>query len=160
MFDGDTFDMFLDAVGGHKRCNINYDASHYIKQCMDYLGFIDAYHDRIKMFHVKDAEFNPDREAGRLWRLQRLARARRTRPVARRRPGQFQGIFSKLAAYDFAGWAVYEWECCLQHPEVAAREGAKFIANHIIEVTDRVFDDFAKTGADRATNLKLLGIKG
>ena len=55
---------------------------------------------------------------------------------------------------------MYEWECCLQHPEVAAREGAKFIANHIIEVTDRVFDDFAKTGADRATNLKLLGIKG
>ena len=91
MFDGDTFDMFLDAVGGHKRCNINYDASHYIKQCMDYLGFIDAYHDRIKMFHVKDAEFNPDSEAGRLWRLQRLARARRARPVARRRPGQFQG---------------------------------------------------------------------
>ena len=72
----------------------------------------------------------------------------------------FKGIFSKLAAYNFAGWAVYEWECCLQHPEVAAREGAKFIANHIIEVTDRVFDDFAKTGADRATNLSLLGIKG
>ena len=53
-----------------------------------------------------------------------------------------------------------EWECCLQHPEVAAREGAKFISNHIIEVTDRTFDDFAKTGADRGTNLKLLGIKG
>ena len=69
MFDGDTFDMFLDAVGGHKRCNINYDASHYIKQCMDYLGFIDAYHDRIKMFHVKDAEFNPTAKQGRLWRL-------------------------------------------------------------------------------------------
>jgi hypothetical protein len=72
----------------------------------------------------------------------------------------FTAIFSKLAAYDFAGWAVYEWECCLQHPEVAAREGAKFIANHIIEVTDRTFDDFAATGSDRATNLKLLGIKG
>ena len=93
VFDGDTFDMFLDAVGGHKRCNINYDASHFIKQCMDYVGFIDAYHDRIKMFHVKDAEFNPTRETGRLRRLQRLARARRPRPLARRRPGQFQGHF-------------------------------------------------------------------
>jgi sugar phosphate isomerase/epimerase len=152
--------MFLDAVGGHKRCNINYDASHYIKQCMDYLGFIDAYHDRIKMFHVKDAEFNPTAKQGvyggyKGW----LERAGRDRSLGH---GQvnFKAIFSKLAAYDFGGWAVYEWECCLQHPEVAAREGAKFIANHIIEVTDRVFDDFIATGADRATNLKLLGIKG
>jgi len=71
----------------------------------------------------------------------------------------FKAIFSKLAAYDFSGWAVYEWECCLQHPEAAARNGAKFIADHIIEVTDRVFDDFAATGADKATNLKLLGIQ-
>jgi sugar phosphate isomerase/epimerase len=160
VFDGDTFDMFLDAVGGHKRCNINYDASHYIKQCMDYLGFIDAYHDRIKMFHVKDADFNPTAKQGvyggyKGW----LERAGRDRSLGH---GQvnFKAIFSKLAAYDFGGWAVYEWECCLQHPEVAAREGAKFIANHIIEVTDRVFDDFIATGADRATNLKLLGIKG
>ena len=159
VFDGDTFDMFLDAVGGHKRCNINYDASHYIKQCMDYLGFIDAYHDRIKMFHVKDAEFNPTAKQGvyggyKGW----LERAGRDRSLG---DGQvnFKAIFSKLAAYDFAGWAVYEWECCLQHPEVAARKGAQFIADHIIEVTDRVFDDFAATGADRATNLKLLGIR-
>jgi sugar phosphate isomerase/epimerase len=64
VFDGDTFDMFLDAVGGHKRCNINYDASHLVKQCLDYLGFIDAYRDRIKMFHVKDAEFNPTAKQG------------------------------------------------------------------------------------------------
>ena len=71
----------------------------------------------------------------------------------------FKSIFSKLTAYDFAGWAVYEWEDCLQHPEVAARNGAKFIADHIIEVTDYAFDDFAATGADRATNLKLLGIR-
>jgi sugar phosphate isomerase/epimerase len=158
VFDGDSFDMFLDAVGGHKRCNINYDASHYIKQGMDYLGFIDAYRDRIKMFHVKDAEFNPTAKQGvyggyKGW----LERAGRDRSLG---DGQvnFKAVFSKLAAYDFAGWAVYEWECCLQHPEVAAKKGAQFIADHIIEVTDRVFDDFAATGADRATNLKLLGV--
>ncbi len=125
VFDGDTFDMFLDAVGGHKRCNINYDASHFIKQCMDYLGFIDVYHDRIKMFHVKDAEFNPTAKQGvyggyKGW----LERAGRDRSLG---DGQvnFKAIFSKLAGYDFAGWAVYEWECCLQHPEVAARNGAQ-----------------------------------
>ena len=158
VFDGETFDMFLAAVGGHKRCNINYDASHFIKQCMDYLGFIDVYHERIKMFHVKDAEFNPTAQQGvyggyKGW----LERAGRDRSLGH---GQvdFKAIFSKLATYDFTGWAVYEWECCLQHPEVAAREGAKFIADHIIEVTDYAFDDFAATGADRAANLKLLGV--
>jgi hypothetical protein len=56
-------------------------------------------------------------------------------------------------------WAVYEWECCLEHPEIAARNGAKFIADHIIEVTDRVFDDFAATKADSAANRALLGMK-
>jgi sugar phosphate isomerase/epimerase len=160
VFDGETFDMFLDAVGGHKRCNINYDASHFIKQQLDYLGFIDVYHDRIKMFHVKDAEFNPTAKQGvyggyKGW----LERAGRDRSLG---DGQvdFKAIFSKLTANDFSGWAVYEWEDCLQHPEVAARNGAKFISNHIIEVTDYAFDDFAATGADRVTNLKLLGIKG
>ena len=118
MFDGDTFELFLDKVGGHKRCNINYDPSHLIKQGLDYLGFIDVYHERIKAFHVKDAEFNPTAKQGYLggykgW----LERAARDRSLG---DGQvnFKGIFSRFAAYDFAGWAVYEWECCLQHPEV------------------------------------------
>lgn len=158
MFDGDTFEMFLDAVKGHPRCNINYDASHFIKQGMDYAGFIDVFHERIKAFHVKDAEFNPTARQGvyggyKSW----LQRAARDRSLG---DGQvnFKSVFSKMATYDFKGWAVYEWECCLQHPEAAARNGAKFISDHIIEVTDYVFDDFAKTGANMDTNRKLLGI--
>ncbi len=158
IFDGDTFEMFLAAVGGHARCHINYDASHFIKQCMDYLGFIDVYHERIKMFHVKDAEFNPTARQGvyggyKGW----LERAGRDRSLGH---GQvdFKGVFSRLTQYGFKGWAVYEWECCLQHPEAAARDGARFIADQIIEATDRVFDDFAKTGADRTTNRALLGL--
>jgi sugar phosphate isomerase/epimerase len=160
LFDGDTFDMFLERVGNHPRCHINYDASHFIKQGMDYLGFIDAYHERIKMFHVKDAEFNPTAKQGVYGGYQSwLKRAARDRSLGH---GQvdFKRLFSKLAEYDFSGWAVYEWECCLEHPEVAARNGSKFIANHIIEVTDRVFDDFVATHADPATNRALLGIKG
>ncbi|PWE53107.1 AP endonuclease [Metarhizobium album] len=160
IFDGDTFEMFLDAVDGHARCNINYDASHFIKQAMDYIGFIDVYHERIKMFHVKDAEFNPTARQGvfggyKGW----LERAARDRSLGH---GQvdFKAVFSKMAQYDFAGWAVYEWECCLQHPEIAARAGSDFIARHIIEVTDRAFDDFAATGADMAVNRALLGMKG
>lgn len=158
LFDGDTFEMFLEAVGNHPRCGINYDASHFIKQGMDYVGFIDVFHERIKMFHVKDAEFNPTAKQGYLGGFKSwIERAARDRSLGH---GQvdFKAIFSKFAQYDFTGWAVYEWECCLQHPEVAAKEGAIFIRDHIIEVTDRVFDDFAATGADHATNRKLLGL--
>ena len=71
----------------------------------------------------------------------------------------FKSIFSKLAANDFEGWAVLEWECCLKHQEDGAREGAQFIENHIIRVTDKAFDDFAGAGVDEDTNKKILGIK-
>jgi hypothetical protein len=65
-----------------------------------------------------------------------------------------------MAAYDFPGWAVLEWECCLKHPEDGAREGALFIADHIIRVADRAFDDFAAGGIDIAANRRVLGIPG
>ena len=146
IFDGETFEQFLEAVGNHPRCNINYDASHFIKQGLDYAVFIDLYHQRIKGFHVKDAEFRPTGKQGFYSGYQPwLKRAARDRSLG---DGQvdFKQIFSKLAEYDFGGWAVYEWEDCLKHPEVAAAEGAPFIAAHIIRVTDRAFDDFA---ADR-----------
>jgi sugar phosphate isomerase/epimerase len=158
VFDGETFEQFLAAVGNHPRCNINYDASHFIKQGLDYVAFIDLYHTRIKGFHVKDAEFRPTGKQGfysgyRPW----LKRAARDRSLG---DGQvdFKQIFSKLAEYDFAGWAVYEWEDCLKHPEVAAAEGAPFIAAHIIPVTDRAFDDFAATGAEEESIGKILGL--
>ncbi len=158
LFDGATFEMFLDAVGNHRRCNINYDASHFIKQALDYVAFIDIYHERIKAFHVKDAEFNPTGRQGVFSGYQPwLKRAARDRSLG---DGQvdFRKVFSKFAEYDFAGWAVYEWECCLMHPEEAARKGAPFIAEHIIRVTDKTFDDFAGTGAGRQTTRRLLGL--
>jgi sugar phosphate isomerase/epimerase len=158
VFDGETFEQFLEAVGNHPRCNINYDASHFIKQGLDYVAFIDFYHTRIKGFHVKDAEFRPTGKQGfysgyKSW----LKRAARDRSLG---DGQvdFKQIFSKFAEYDFAGWAVYEWEDCLKHPEVAAAEGAPFIAAHIIRVTDKTFDDFAATGTDRGAIRDILGI--
>ena len=158
LFDGATFEMFLKQVGNHPRCHINYDASHFIKQGLDYLEFIDIYHDRIRMFHVKDAEFNPSGRQGFFSGYQPwLKRAARDRSLG---DGQvnFKAIFSKLAEYDFPGWAVYEWECCLMHPEEAARRGAPFIAEHIIQVTDKVFDDFAGTGADNSATRAMLGL--
>jgi len=53
---------------------------------------------------------------------------------------------------------VLEWECCLKHQEVGAREGAEFIRQHIIPVTDKVFDDFAAGALDGQTNRRILGL--
>ena len=156
--DGVTFEMLLERVGNHKRCNMLYDPSHYVLQCLDYLDHIDIYHERIKMFHVKDAEFNPTGRQGVYGGFQPwINRAGRFRSPG---DGQvdFGGVFAKLAQYDFSGWAVVEWECCLKHPEDGAREGAAFVAAHIIRVTEKAFDDFAGSGTDRDANRKMLGI--
>jgi len=158
LHDGISFEMFLERVGGHKRCNILFDPSHFVLQQLDYLEFIDLYHDRIKMFHVKDAEFRPSGRQGVYGGYQSwIARAGRFRSLG---DGQvdFRGIFSKLAQYDFEGWAVLEWECCLKNSEQGAREGATFIAQHIIQTAERAFDDFAKSGADLEANRRMLGL--
>ncbi len=158
LHDGVTFEMFLERLNGHARCNMLYDPSHYVLQCLDYLDNIDIYKDRIKMFHVKDAEFNPTGRQGVYGGYQSwVNRAGRFRSLG---DGQvdFAAIFSKMAANDFGGWAVVEWECCLKHPEDGAREGAKFVKDHIIRVTERAFDDFAGGDVDDATNRKMLGI--
>jgi sugar phosphate isomerase/epimerase len=156
--DGVTFEMLLDRVGGHKRCGINYDPSHFILQQLDYLEFIDIYHERIFAFHVKDAEFNPTGRQGAYGGFQSwVNRAGRFRSLG---DGQvdFGAIFSKLSQYDCDRWAVLEWECCIKSPEQGAAEGAPFIAKHIIEVTTRAFDDFASSGVDEKANRKMLGI--
>jgi sugar phosphate isomerase/epimerase len=158
VFDGATFEMFLDALGGHKRCAINYDPSHFILQQLDYLAFIDIYHERIKAFHVKDAEFNPDGRQGVYSGYQGwVNRAGRFRSLGDGHV-DFTGIFSKLAQYDYDSWAVLEWECCLKHPEDGAAEGAPFIANHIIRVTEKAFDDFAGGKTDKKQIKAMLGL--
>jgi hypothetical protein len=70
----------------------------------------------------------------------------------------FKSIFSKLTQYNYDGWAVLEWECCIKHPEQGAREGAVFIKEHIINVTEKAFDDFAKTGEGESFNRQVLGL--
>lgn len=158
LHDGVTFEMFLDRVGGQKRCNILFDPSHFVLQQLNYLDFIDIYHSRIKMFHVKDAEFRPSGRQGVYGGYQPwISRAGRFRSLG---DGQidFRAIFSKLAQYGFEGWAVLEWECCVKSSEQGAREGAPFIARRIIEVAQRSFDDFAGSGADDEANRKMLGL--
>ncbi|HLV84064.1 MAG TPA: sugar phosphate isomerase/epimerase [Devosia sp.] len=158
LFDGVTFEMFLERVNNHPRANILYDPSHMVLQQLDYLDFIDIYHERIKLFHVKDAEFNPSGRQGVYSGYQSwINRAGRFRSLG---DGQvdFASIFSKMAQYDFAGWAVLEWECAIKHPEDGAREGAEFIKHHIIHVTEHAFDDFASSGTDLAANRKILGL--
>jgi len=158
LHDGITYEMFLDKVNNHKRACLLYDPSHFVLQCLNYLEYIDLYHERIKMFHVKDAEFNPTGKQGVYGGYQNwIDRAGRFRSLG---DGQvdFKGIFSKLTQYNYTGWAVLEWECALKHPEDGAREGAVFIKDHIIRVTDKAFDDFAASGSNDAFNRKTLGI--
>jgi len=143
LHDGVTFERFLEKVGQHPRCNILFDPSHLHLQHIDYLQFIDIYHARIKAFHVKDAEYLPNGRSGVYGGYQKwIDRAGRFRSPG---DGQidFKGIFSRLAQYDYEGWAVLEWECCLKEAETGAREGAEFIRRHIIPVAQHAFDDFA-----------------
>jgi sugar phosphate isomerase/epimerase len=158
LFDGATYEMFLERVNNHPRANLLYDPSHFVLQQLDYLQYIDFYHERIRMFHVKDAEFNPTGKQGVYSGFQSwVNRAGRFRSLG---DGQvdFAGIFSKLSAYGFDGWAVLEWECAIKSAEQGAAEGAPFIASHIIEVTEKAFDDFAASGTDTAANRKILGL--
>lgn len=158
LHDGATYERFLAEVKDHPRACLLYDPSHFVLQQLDYLDYIDRYHARIKAFHVKDAEFRPNGRSGVYGGYQGwVDRPGRFRSLG---DGQvdFKAIFSKLAAYDYDGWAVLEWECALKHPEDGAREGAPFIRDHIIRVTDRAFDDFAGSGVDAAANRKLLGL--
>ncbi|WBH15520.1 sugar phosphate isomerase/epimerase family protein [Sphingomonas radiodurans] len=158
LHDGISWERFLAAVDNHPRANILYDPSHFVLQQLDYLQFIDLYHDRIRMFHVKDAEFNPTGRAGVYGGYADWAE----------RPGRFRslgdgqvdfgGIFTKLTQYGYRGWAVLEWECFLKHPEQGAAEGAPFIAAHMIRQAERAFDDFAGAAPDAARNRRILGL--
>ena len=158
LHDGDTFEMFLERLDGHARCNMLYDPSHLVLQCLDYLDHIDIYKDRIRMFHVKDAEFNPTGRKGVYGGFQSWEnRAGRFRSLG---DGQvdFPAIFSKMATNNFDGWAVVEWECAIKHPEDGAIEGAQFVKDHMIRVTEHAFDDFTQDGADAGANRKMLGL--
>jgi sugar phosphate isomerase/epimerase len=158
LHDGITFEMFLARVDNHPRCNLLYDPSHFVIQQLDYLEYIDLYHERIKMFHVKDAEFRPTGRQGVYGGFQSwINRAGRFRSLG---DGQvdFAAIFSKLTQYGFPGWAVLEWECCIKSAEQGAAEGAPFIARHIIQAASTTFDDFASSGSDQAANRRMLGL--
>jgi sugar phosphate isomerase/epimerase len=158
LHDGVTFERFLEATGNHPRVKMLFDPSHFVLQQLDYLGHIDLYHEYIKMFHVKDAEYNPTARSGVYGGYQDwIDRPGRFRSLG---DGQvdFKGIFSKLAQYGYEGWAVVEWECALKNPEDGAREGAEFVKHHMIKRSSKSFDDFASSGADDKANTKILGI--
>jgi len=158
LHDGATFERLLDAVDGHPRLTILYDPSHLHLQHMDYVGFIDRYGERIRAFHVKDAEFVRNERTGTYGGYEGwLERAGRFRSPG---DGQidFTAIFSRLTANDYGGWAVLEWECALKHPEDGAAEGAPFIRDHIIRVTERAFDAPMTAAPDAALNRRVLGL--
>ena len=158
LHDGATFERLLEATGNHARLAINYDPSHFVLQCMDYVGFIDIYGPHIKAFHVKDAEFRPSPKAGVYggympWK----DRPGRFRSLG---DGQvdFKQVFTRLTAVGYKSWAVVEWECTYKDSVQGATESAPFVAQHLIDVPTRAFDDFAGAGSDPARNRRVLGL--
>lgn len=158
LYDGATFQRFLEITSEHPAVGITYDPSHLLLQQLDYLKFIEVFADRIRAFHAKDAEFNPTGLVGVYggycsWKN----RAGRFRSLG---DGQvdFHRIFTLLTEHNYSGWAILEWECCIKSPEQGAREGAPFINGHLIESTDHAFDDFVKSSTDRKANRQILGL--
>ncbi|HMO67375.1 MAG TPA: sugar phosphate isomerase/epimerase family protein [Novosphingobium sp.] len=159
LHDGVTFERFLAAVDGHPRANILYDPSHFVLQQLDYLEFIEFYHDRIKAFHVKDAEFRPNGKAGVYGSYSGWTdRPGRFRSLG---DGQidFSSVFTRLTHHGYDGWAVLEWECAYKHPEQGAAEGAPFIARHMIRKAYKAFDDFAGGASNRNFVRSVLGLR-
>lgn len=158
IYDGATFEMFLEVADEHAAACLNYDPSHFVLQQLDYLEFIQLYGNRIKSFHVKDAEFRSTGRVGVYGGYQPWAkRAGRFRSLG---DGQvdFTRVFTLLTEAGYTGWAVLEWECCIKSPEQGAAEGAPFIADHIIEAAEVAFDDFAGGQTDIDRNKKILGL--
>ena len=159
IYDGATYEMFLDHVDDHPAACLNFDASHFVLQQLDYLDFIRLYGERIKGFHVKDAEFLPTGRVGVYGGYQDwTGRAGRFRSLG---DGQvdFKRVFTMLTEAGYDGWAVLEWECCIKSPEQGAAEGAPFIASHLIETTEVAFDDFAGGATDVSRNRRILGLE-
>ncbi len=158
LHDGHTFERLLGKLDNHPRCNILYDPSHMLLQHLDYVGFIEHYHERIRVFHVKDAEFVKSPHSGVYGGYQSWGeRPGRFRSLG---DGQidFTAIFSRLAYHGYDRWAVVEWECYLKHPEDGAREAVDFVQRHMIRTTSKPFDDFMRPKEDAARNRRLLGL--
>ena len=158
LHDGASYEQFLDNVDQHARACLLYDPSHFLLQQLDYLHYIELYHERIKAFHVKDAEFRPDGRTGVYGGYQSWQnRAGRFRSSG---DGDvdFQGIFSLLAKYGYDGWATIEWECCFKDSQQGAEEGAPFIQSHMITPPARAFDDFAGGEIDKSAIRRALGL--
>ncbi|MBL8722659.1 MAG: sugar phosphate isomerase/epimerase [Planctomycetes bacterium] len=159
LHDGASYEAFLDHVDDHARACLLYDPSHFLLQQLDYLAYIELYHERIKCFHVKDAEFRPNGRVGVYGGYQSWQnRAGRFRSLG---DGQvdFTAIFTLLTKYQYEGWATLEWECCFKDSEQGAAEGAPFIAQHLIQPPARAFDDFAGGKVDKRAVRRALGLE-
>ncbi|MBL7697355.1 MAG: sugar phosphate isomerase/epimerase, partial [Chitinophagaceae bacterium] len=158
LFDGASYLKFLGKTNFHSAACITYDPSHLHLQQLDYVEFIKIFADRIKAFHVKDAEFNRSGLMGVLGGFEPWTK----RAGRFRSPGDgqinFSRIFSTLTESGYKGWAILEWECCLKSMEQGATEGASFIRDHLIETTKYAFDNFTQTNADKRLNRQILGL--
>ena len=156
LFDGTTFEMFLDAVGGHGEPTSTTTVA--LPAAAARLSRLHRHLSRAhKSLPREGREFNPDGRQGVYSGYQGwVNRAGRFRSLG---DGQvdFSGIF-QARAIRLDSWAVLEWECCLKHPEDGAAEGAPS-SPAIIRVTEKAFNDFAGGATDKKL-LRKMGIWG
>lgn len=173
LHDGDSFELFLRYVGNHPRCKILLDLSHFVLAGMtmeNMLDYIQNFKDRIRMFHVKDAEFNPTAGGGAYGSFndwgKRQGRFRSTGD------GQidYLSVFNLLAELGLELWATVEWEDCAGKGwNQGVEEGAEYVncwlAGHEGPLrisarphSDGAFDDFAASKVNTALIADILGI--
>ena len=160
LYDGTTFEMFLERLGGHPRCNMLYDPSHFVLQCLDYLDHIDIYHERHQDVPRQGRRVQPDRPAGRLFGGYQpwVDRAGRFRSP-RRRPGRLRrGLLQARRHTTSPAGRWSSGSARSSTPRTARARARSSSKAHIIRVTEKAFDDFAGGGTDEAANRRLLGL--
>ena len=94
---------------------------------MDYLAFIDIYHDRISAFHVKDAEFRPDGRQG-VYSGYSPRWNGRAFPAALATGRWIFRPFTRLTQHGYRGWAVMEMGVLPEIPGAGCRRGRAFLS--------------------------------
>ena len=129
-FDVATAERALQAVGRRPAFGFNYDPSHLGYQGVDYVGFIDAFGDRIYHAHMKDVWWSdvpkrsgvfgghlPFGHPDRAWDFRSIGRGRI----------DFEAVVRALNRAGYAGPLSVEWEDPGMEREFGAREACAHI---------------------------------
>jgi len=142
-FDIVTAERALAAVDGHPAFGFNYDPSHLGYQGVDYVAFIERFHDRIFHVHMKDVAWAQTPrlsgvfgghltfgDARRFWDFRSLGRGN----------VDFERIIRALNRINYQGPLSVEWEDSGMDREHGAREACEFVKRLAFPPSNLAFD--------------------